>query len=98
MRIRPRQGCLAVVSSLVVALGSSALAQDNSSIGTWKLNVAKSTFSPGPAPKSQTLKIAAFGFGVTTTVDVVAADGTMQHWTYTAGYDGRDVRWRWSAR
>ena len=24
-------------------------------IGTWKLNVAKSKFSPGPAPKSMTI-------------------------------------------
>lgn len=93
MQIRRRQAYVAVLSVVVVmALGSSALAQGNSSIGTWKLNLAKSTFSPGPAPKSQTLKISAFGFGVTTTVDVVAADGTKQHWTYTAGYDEKDVQ------
>jgi hypothetical protein len=77
---------------VVAALWNSALAQGNSSIGAWKLNIAKSTFSPGPPPKSQTLKIVAFGLGVTTTVDVVTADGETQHWTYTAGYDERDVR------
>lgn len=93
MRIRPQQACLAVVSTLFgVALGSVVLAQSNTSAGTWRLNVGKSTFSPGPPPRSQTLKIQTFGLGVTTTVDVVAADGTTQHWTYTAGYDERDVR------
>ena len=29
---------------------------------------------------------------MTTTVDVVTADGMAQHWSYTAGYDERDVR------
>lgn len=28
---------------------------------------------------------------MTTSVDVVSADGTTQHWTYTAGYDEKDV-------
>jgi hypothetical protein len=64
----------------------------NSSVGTWKLNIAKTTFGPGPGPKSQTLKIEAFGLGVPPTVDVVTADSTTQHWTYTAGYDAKDVR------
>jgi hypothetical protein len=31
------------------------LTQSNPLIGTWKLNLAKSKFSPGPPPKSQTL-------------------------------------------
>jgi hypothetical protein len=32
-------------------------------IGTWKLNAAKSKYSPGPPPKSQTLKIEPSGQG-----------------------------------
>ena len=40
------------VSALV--LGSIAHAADNQ-VGTWKLNVAKSKYSPGPAPKEGTL-------------------------------------------
>jgi len=30
-------------------------------VGTWKLNVAKSKYSPGPAPKEVTMKIEAKG-------------------------------------
>ena len=35
------------------------VAADNPFIGTWKLDVAKSKFSPGPAPQSQTVVIGA---------------------------------------
>ena len=44
----------AIVAIQVLALSVVTFAQD-SNIGTWKLNVAKSRFSPGPEPKSQTL-------------------------------------------
>jgi len=38
----------------ILALGTNAALAADAAVGTWKLNVAKSTFSPGPAPKSQT--------------------------------------------
>lgn len=41
--------------TLTMALGSLALAQGKTRIGTWELNLEKSTFSPGPAPRQQTL-------------------------------------------
>jgi hypothetical protein len=44
--------CVFVVAAALCAAGS-ALAADPV-IGTWKLNVAKSKFSPGPAPKAMT--------------------------------------------
>ena len=37
------------------------LAQGDPAVGTWKLNVAKSRYSPGPAPKSNVITIAAAG-------------------------------------
>lgn len=80
---------VAVVSMLV--LGVDVLAAD-SNIGTWKLNLAKSTFSPGPAPKSQTLKIEAWGAdGVKYTADGVDAEGKPMHWEMQAKYDGKFV-------
>ena len=50
----------AIVAIQVLALSVVTFAQD-SNIGTWKLNVAKSRFSPGPEPKSQTLTDQAWG-------------------------------------
>ena len=40
---------------LVAAPASVASAQGEPRVGTWELNLAKSTFSPGPPPKKQTL-------------------------------------------
>ena len=88
-----RQTCLFTVVGLglVVVLAGTALAQPNNPrFGTWKLNVAKSTYAAGTAPKSVTFTSEAAGTGIKSTVDVVAADGTVQHWVVTANTDGKD--------
>jgi hypothetical protein len=82
----------AVAGLLTAALAGAVVAQaGDPQIGTWKLNVAKSTFSPGPAPKSGTTVIEAAGAGAKLIVDQTAADGTARHWGFTANYDGKDV-------
>lgn len=58
--------------------------------GTWKLNLAKSKFRPGPPPKSLTVKIEAAGKGQKATADGVNAEGQSTHSEYTANYDGKD--------
>ena len=71
---------------------SSVSAQlEDSAIGTWKLNVEKSKYSPGPAPKSTTVKYEPAGKGVKATVEAVNADGSKMAYEYTANYDGKDV-------
>ena len=72
----------------VVALGGTALAQ---SVGTWNLNLAKSKYTEGQAPKSATLVYEAAGAGIKVTVDQVPADGPAIHYAYSADYDGKDV-------
>ncbi len=79
-----------VVASLAVLLALPALAQSN--LGTWTLNVAKSKYSNNNPPKSTTLTIEGSGNVTTTTVDVVAGDGSSQHWSWRSAYDGRDER------
>ena len=90
MQIGLRHTCLWVAVGILVAYGSGTLAQSNSDVGTWTLNVAKSKYS-GAAPKSGTTRIEAAGEGVKVTVDQVFAEGT-RHWEYTANNDGKDVR------
>src|SRR5438552_2745327 len=85
---------LGIVVTLAVVLGVnvtnlSAQASDPR-VGTWKLNVAKSKYSPGPAPQSQTLKVEASGKGEKVTSEVVGADGKRNTSTYTANFDGKD--------
>src|SRR6266508_3423307 len=84
-------GSLGVFSVMLLA-SSTAVAADNW-LGTWKLNLAKSKFSPGPAPKSLTLKFEASQDGIKLTSDGVDADGKPTHGSYTSKFDGKDVPW-----
>jgi hypothetical protein len=59
-------------------------------VGTWSLNLAKSTFSPGPAPKSQTRVYEAKEGGIKVTVTTIAADGQTSVVLISANYDGKD--------
>ena len=85
---------LGVVVTLGVVLGAGLVrvsAQaSNPRIGTWKLNVEKSKYSPGPAPQSNTMKIEAAGEGEKATTEGVNAAGTATMTQYTAQYDGKD--------
>jgi hypothetical protein len=69
-----------VLAAFFAVLAGAAFAQAaDSKVGTWKLNVAKSKYSPGPAPKSGTSRIEAAGAGTKVTVDQVLADGRTRH-------------------
>jgi hypothetical protein len=70
----------------------AALGADNT-LGTWKLNVAKSTYTPGPMPiKSLTIMREASDGGVKHTTTGERTDGTAVNASYTAKYDGKDVQ------
>ena len=85
-RVVPSVACLGVFALLTGA----AFAQSDPQVGVWKLNIAKSKYSPGPAPKSGSTRIEAAGAGAKVTVDQELADGTKRHWEFTANYDGKD--------
>jgi hypothetical protein len=81
---------IALVSAGFMAVGSAAFAAD-ASFGTWKLNVAKSTYSPGPAAKSQIAKVEAWGEdGVKYSSDLVGPDGKSTRMEFQAKFDGKD--------
>jgi hypothetical protein len=79
--------CFVVITALAAG---PLMAQTNPFIGTWKLNVAKSKFEPGPAPKSQTRTIVAEGDGAKYSFEGVRADGTAISYSFTVKYDGKD--------
>jgi hypothetical protein len=58
--------------------------------GTWKLNVAKSKYTPGPTPKSQVAKLEQIDGGMKVVSDRVEADGKMTHFEWSAKFDGKD--------
>lgn len=86
-----RKMILGMAAVAFAASMSSVLAQSkNPGMGTWKLNVEKSKFSPGPAPKSLTAKFEPVGEGVKLTTEGAGADGKPNATEYTANYDGKD--------
>lgn len=84
-------GVEAILAACLVAMSPVAgLAQTDSFVGTWKLNVAKSKYSPGPPPKSQTVTYQAAGQGIKVTATGTDAQGKPITIQYTANYDGKD--------
>jgi hypothetical protein len=63
------------VLGLAIAIPQTAFAQSDPLIGTWKLNLAKSTFSPGPQPRSRTVTTLAEGQGHKFTLEEIDAEG-----------------------
>jgi hypothetical protein len=76
--------CLFATSSL------SSFAQTDPFIGTWKLNLAKSKYNPGPPPKSQTVTYEAVGQGYKLTNKTTDAEGKLINIQLTADLDGKD--------
>ena len=94
MHSRGRTLTLGVVLALSALLGAdianvSAQASDPR-IGTWKLNAAKSKYSPGPAPHALTVNVEPSGQGEKVATEFVNADGTRTTTEYTANFDGKD--------
>jgi len=75
---------------LLALVGACALWAADASVGTWKLNVAKSTFKPGPPPIAETRIYEATPQGVKTKVTTTWADGLSTTVDYPANYDGKD--------
>ncbi|MDQ6678123.1 MAG: hypothetical protein M3Z09_12590, partial [Acidobacteriota bacterium] len=76
-----------IIGLAIIATG--ALAAD-SSLGTWKLNMEKSKFSPSAPVKSLTSVREASDDGVKVSTTGEGADGTAINGGYTAKYDGKD--------
>ena len=69
---------MALVFSPIVfatALPQIGFAQSDPLLGTWQLNLTKSKFSPGPAPRSLTIDIQAEGQGYKVNLEGTDAQG-----------------------
>lgn len=72
----PRILMFAVVFATAVTLSAQT---GEAFAGKWQLNVAKSKFNPGPAPKSETVTVE----NGTTTVEGTGSDGQPFKWSFT---------------
>ena len=90
--LTPRIAGLILAVCVITTFPSHAFAQGpNPLIGTWKVNLAKSTFSPGPPPKSSTRTYTQNGDGLKFAAVGVNADGSAQaNQSWAAHFDGKD--------
>ena len=89
MRMKARVLLLGTILTASGAL-SVAFAQANDPVyGTWVLNVAKSTYSPGPGPKSATRTYVAVANGYKFSSKGVDAAGKATSGDFTAHFDGK---------
>lgn len=90
------------------AINASNTAGDEYS-GTWRLNVPKSKYSPGPSPKEMTETIELDEYHMKVNANGTAADGQPIHIEFHAKFDGKEypmigVRWadtvsvKWTGR
>jgi opacity protein-like surface antigen len=85
---------LLIGAVIAAGLGSVVTAADapDPVVGTWKLATAKSKFTPGPAPKSQTRTYAETPQGTAMTFTGIAANGSSVSGQSTFKYDGKDYK------
>jgi len=80
-----------VVGLVMVFATGSASGQGSEPLnGTWKLSRVKSSFSPDPAPLSETVRIEGIDAVRKITVDVTSATGEAQRWS-VSGATGRGL-------
>jgi len=84
---------------LVLAITAVAAFGTDNSLGTWKLAVEKSKYTPAPFPfKNLTVVREASGTGVNSVVTGERTDGSAVNYKYTAKVDGTAFDVRGSAR
>lgn len=85
-----------ILVTIMVACAISLFAQAaNPLSGMWRLNVAKSKYSPvALAPKSTTTRFDVTQGGIKVVTDGVDAQGRATHAEYTATFDGKDSPWK----
>jgi hypothetical protein len=89
MRMK-RFGILATTLVLVALALSIAVRAADQHSGTWKMNPAKSTYNPGPAAKSVTLRIDSDENNIKVDAQGTDGDGNPMHVEYSAKFDGKD--------
>lgn len=84
--MRPRSGVLLFLA-LLISVGVRA--QNDLLVGTWRLNLDKSEYSPGPPPKSGMTRITVVAGGINIVADGVDDKGQATRASYTAKFDGK---------
>jgi len=81
-----------IVSSIVAwcwAIGTLCMSADLT-VGTWKLNAAKSKYTPAEQARYETIKIEAVGDSMKVTLEGTDSAGKKVEAVWTGKYDGKD--------
>src|SRR5690348_5702351 len=84
-----------LTQSLLIATltAVTCFAANDNTLGTWKLNMSKSKYTPGPMPvKSLTITREGSDGGVKQRATGERSDGTAIDSSYTAKYDGTEAQ------
>src|SRR6185437_13979135 len=84
--VTKRQYPVLAILALALFIGGAANAQTSGFVGTWKLNVEKSKYEPGPPPKEQSRTWSADGVVDAKGID---ANGKPREYGYTVKLDGK---------
>src|SRR6266851_8406500 len=79
----------AKLAFVLLGLAATLVAADPAS-GTWKLDAAKSKYTPGPPPKRATITYEETADEIKRTGESVDAEGKTISFSYTAKYDGKE--------
>ena len=85
-----RTALLAVTIAVTLPLPATAGEGKDPLVGTWRLNLDKSSFDPGPGPKGQMRIYVHSGDTEKLTARGVGPDGKPTLVQYSARYDGKD--------
>ena len=89
--MKSRTVLIGITMTVTLVMAGALPAQGQEPLfGTWKLNIAKSNYSPGPMPRSNIAKWEEFQGGVKLTVDSEPADGKGVHYESSGKFDGKD--------
>ena len=79
-----------LVAGLLLFMVQFTVAQNQLFVGTWRVDVAKSRYQPGPGPKSETLRFEPVREGFKVSLDGMNEQGTY-HSEGTGKFDDMDV-------
>ena len=79
-----------ILLAAMLSIAAGLAAADDPLMGNWKLNVAKSKYEIGQAPKSYTRSHEAVPNGMKVSREEVDAAGKVYHPSWTAKFDGKD--------
>ena len=87
MHARLRRLPFAIAAGMAVGALAAVASEEDLVLGVWVLNVDKSSYSPGPPPKSQSRTYEKVEEGTKATIVTVDAKGQTVTSRYTAKYD-----------